>query len=727
MAKPIENKALIRDVQGIFLGNLGTVETDIKLPKQGSHGSHFDWKSDKPTVITDDGKVTRPKPGMGNRIVHLNLTAKLGTDTIHRQFNATVIQESRKVSIDHPVDLHIVTHTKDYHLPQVAVVQLTDGSYSTSPVVWNDQFDSSKSTQTVTGRVPESESPVKLAVKLEPKSAQPITNPFKNLHVLLGGNNPFVTGYRTMVQHLKQAGPDNLLYNFRQAAGLPVDDQDQMTGWDAPDCKLRGHTTGHYMSALAFAYFDTRDEDFKHQLAYMVNELAKCQRAFAKNGAHKGFLSAYDEIQCDQLEQFETYPNIWAPYYTLDKILQGLLDTFLYAKNPQALEVAKGIGDWVTERLGKLSHDQLTKMWSIYIAGEFGGMITVMVRLYRATGQQAYLDTAKLFSNDKLFVPMAANYDTLDNMHANQHIPQVIGAVDLYQANGDENYLKIAVNFWNIVVQHHTFANGGVGETEMFHEADKVEPYLTDRDEETCASYNMFKLSEQLFEITRDGKYMNYAENILNNHLLAANDHQEDGGTTYFMPLKPGGVKKYDRDVDNTCCHGTGLENMVRFQKNIFASDGHDVYDNLFYDSQVELPNSEGLISQKVDSNTIVITADLHKSIDLHIRVPEWIADLKVSLNGRPAQLEHENSYVGLLGLTGKAVIKLMFTLKVTIERAPDDASLIAVFKGPDMLAKKADQDTFFTTSETELKQDEQLVPLNTVGDGPYHVYFKVK
>jgi len=208
---------------------------------------------------------------------------------------------------------------------------------------------------------------------------------------------------------------------------------------------------------------------------------------------------------------------------------------------------------------------------------------------------------------------------------------------------------------------------------------------------------------------------------------LAANDHQEDGGTTYFMPLKPGGVKKYDRDVDNTCCHGTGLENMVRFQKNIFASDGHDVYDNLFYDSQVELPNSEGLISQKVDSNTIVITADLHKSIDLHIRVPEWIADLKVSLNGRPAQLEHENSYVGLLGLTGKAVIKLMFTLKVTIERAPDDASLIAVFKGPDMLAKKADQDTFFTTSETELKQDEQLVPLNTVGDGPYHVYFKVK
>lgn len=727
MENQIEKKRLLSDVQNIFLGNLGTVDADITLPKQGKNGSQFEWKSNNHSIISDAGKVTQPKTGMGNRIVHLKLTAVLGNAVVHKQYTATVVQELRKIPIDHAIDLNVVTHSADYFLPQVAIVQLTDGSYSTAPVTWNDPIDSAKLVQTITGRVPESDSPVKLNLTIDVKNETPIRRQFSDLHVLLEGNDPFATGYQSMIRHLKQVDPEKLVYNFRQAAGLPVDDKNQMLGWDAPDCDLRGHTTGHYMSALALAHFDSQDEIFKQKGDYIVNELAKCQQAFAENGAHAGFLSAYDETQFDELEKFATYPNIWAPYYTLDKILQGLLDVHLYTKNAQALAVATKIGDWVAGRLGKLSHDQLTKMWSIYIAGEFGGMISAMVRLYRATGREKYLSTAKLFSNDKLFVPMAANYDTLDNMHANQHIPQIIGVVDLYEATGDETYLKIAVNFWNMVVQHHTFANGGVGETEMFHEPDEVANYLTDRDEETCASYNMFKLSEQLFELTHDGKYMDYAENILNNHLLVANDHHEDGGTTYFMPLRPGGLKKYDKDSDNTCCHGTGLENMVRFQKNLFAYDGNNLYDNLFYNSRVELPDDGGTISQVVTVNEMTITCELNSSIVFWIRVPQWMDNLRASIDGKTIEMNLQNGYLKLADLDGRKSIRLSFAPKTTVESAPDDSSLVAIFRGPNMLVKKDRRKDFLQTSVETLKKDRELVPFNTVGNEAYHVYFKVR
>lgn len=727
MKATVENKQLLEDVQNIYLGNLGTIDTNISLPSTGKNGSQFQWQSDEHLFITDDGKVTRPMPGVGNRVVHLNLTAKLGNKTLQKQYTATVIQEPRKVAIDHLVDLKLTIHSSSYDLPQVVVVKLADGSYTTAEVTWQRDFDPAALTQTISGTVKENGASVKATIKRVPQDEHGWHNPFKTLPVELLGDNPYISGSQTMLTHLKTIDTDQLLFNFRQAVGLPVDPEKQMTGWDAPDCKLRGHTTGHYMSALAFAYFDTHESIFKDKLDYLVTELAKVQQTFTKLGAHPGFLSAYDETQFDELEKYETYPNIWAPYYTLDKILNGLLDSYHYTDNQQALAIATKLGDWVVARLNKLSHQQLTKMWSIYIAGEFGGMISAMVRLYRETGRQSYLQTAKLFSNDKLFVPMLTNYDTLNNMHANQHIPQIIGAVDLYEETGDENYLQLAENFWNLVVNHHSFANGGVGETEMFHEADAVSKYLTDKTDETCASYNMFKLSQQLFEITRNSKYMDYAENVLNNHLLVANDHQTDGGSTYFLPLRPGGMKQYDTDIDNTCCHGTGLENMVRFQKDLYAFDGESLYVNLFYDSQLTLPDDNGIISQQVKKNHMSVQTDFKSPIAVLIRLPDWMTNLAVTVNGVVAPLNREKGYLRLPALVGQNTIELHYTSRVTVKTAPDNQTLAAVFRGPDMLVKQTDEQQLLAMTTDQLESGTGLVPFNTVHSGHYHAYFKVK
>ena len=109
----------------------------------------------------------------------------------------------------------------------------------------------------------------------------------------------------------------------------------------------------------------------------------------------------------------------------------------------------------------------------MYIAGEFGGMNEAMARLYSITGDEKFIQAAKLFDNDKLFIPMEKNIDTLGGMHANQHIPQVVGALRIYDEIKDMKYFKMAKTFWDMVVADHIYNIGGVGEGEMFKPAGK--------------------------------------------------------------------------------------------------------------------------------------------------------------------------------------------------------------------------------------------------------------
>ena len=102
----------------------------------------------------------------------------------------------------------------------------------------------------------------------------------------------------------------------------------------------------------------------------------------------------------------------------------------------------------------------------------------------------------------------------------------------------------------------------------MFHRAGTTCSYLTEKAAESCASYNMLRLTGQVFQYMPEGRMMDYYENTLCNHILASSSHEADGGTTYFMPLCPGGIKEYST-TENTCCHGTGMESRFRYMENI--------------------------------------------------------------------------------------------------------------------------------------------------------------
>lgn len=459
--KEIE-EILQKDLENIYLGNLGTIDADLSLPLTGKYGSQLSWQTGEVLFISNEGKVTRPTYGVGNRDVTLEVTASFAGIQKKKIFIATVLEEEPEHEIIETYPVYIQKEDLEKPLPSVCVVKLDNGEYTTAEVKWSKN-DLRNTLTSISGKLVDKDLDVELLITKN--QARDTIKPLKTYATKLLPGSVFYDSSQQMLHHLAQVDVNQLLYSFRKVAGIDTKNAKAMTGWDAPECNLKGHTTGHYLSALSFAFYVTNDACYQKKTAALVTGLQECQEALSNQGMQPGFLSAYTEKQFDLLEEYTTYPTIWAPYYTLDKILQGLLDSYQYADNTMGLHVAKSLGDWTTKRLEKLTPEQLSKMWSIYIAGEFGGMISALLRLYHFTKEKKYLETAMLFENDKLFVPMSENYDTLDGIHANQHIPQILGALDIYQKTGKKQYYDIANNFWQMVTKHHAYSIGGVGET----------------------------------------------------------------------------------------------------------------------------------------------------------------------------------------------------------------------------------------------------------------------
>ncbi|MDY8023284.1 beta-L-arabinofuranosidase domain-containing protein [Paenibacillus polymyxa] len=746
------------DGNAIYLGNLNTVEADLKLPQKGKYGSSIQWESKETLFISHTGKVTRPTFGVGNRKVALVATLTYGGEVTRKTFEATVLQEEYKAKIIAVNPLTVCTNVGEQpELSTVVIVKNDTGSYTVSQVSW-DPIKKEAFRQAgffpIHGKVEGSTLKAMATIQVmdEIGETAPHTKrlkEFKGHDVRLEKASEFGAAMDRFLQYVRSVDDDQMLYNFRAAAAFDTKGAQPMTGWDAPECNLKGHTTGHYLSALALAYNATEDSALLGKIQYMVAELGKCQTALSEQAGYgRGFLSAYSEEQFNLLEQYTTYPEIWAPYYTLHKIMAGLLDCYQLAGQREALDICDKLGHWIYNRLSRLPKEQLHKMWSLYIAGEFGGMNEVLAKLYAITSNENYLMTAKYFDNEKLFLPMKENVDTLGNMHANQHIPQVIGALKLFEVTGDKAYFNIAENFWTMVTQSHIYPIGGTGETEMFREPDAIAGFLSDKTAETCASYNMLKLTKELFQFNPRKTYMDYYEKALYNHILASENSQKaEGGSTYFMPLAPGSIKKFDTH-ENTCCHGTGLENHFKYQEAIYFHDQDRLYVNLYIPSRLDWSEHGLSLMQNRDRDGLErfrFYIEGGPETTLMFRIPDWVSEpIKVKINGESwRDLELEHGYLKLRKVWIKDEIELTLPCSLRLVDAPDNHTLKSLAYGPYVLAAISEEQDYISWTYSEQEFLEQIiqqkdnpltfvldgvkfVPLYQIQDESYHVYFKL-
>ena len=180
------------------------------------------------------------------------------------------------------------------------------------------------------------------------------------------GSSPFADNVARTQSYLLFLDNDRMLHTFRLNVGLPSG-ATPCGGWESPTTELRGHSTGHLLSALAQAYASSGNSAFKTKGDSLVTVLAQCQSRAATAGFNTGFLAAFPESFIDRVEARQ---DVWAPYYTIHKIMAGLLDMYLLAGNAQALTVLTGMAAWVKFRNDRLTLTQRQNM----LDTEFGGM-----------------------------------------------------------------------------------------------------------------------------------------------------------------------------------------------------------------------------------------------------------------------------------------------------------------------------------------------------------------
>lgn len=639
-------------------------------------------------------------------------------------------------------------------------------------VLWPAPVDNSSvlnpGTYTVTGRVPGTDFQPKafVTVKKSGNTTTPVvkleTFDLKQVSLkndMHGHTTQFIENRDKFINTLAKTDPNSFLYMFRHAFGQKQPEGAKPLGvWDSQDTKLRGHATGHYLTAIAQAYagtgYDkTLQAGFAEKMEYMVNALYNLSQLSGKakdaGGTYvsnpamvpkgpgklnydsdlsddsirtdywnwgKGFISAYPPDQFIMLEKGAKYggqkTQIWAPYYTLHKILAGLMDVYEVSGNKKALAIAAGMSDWVYARLSRLPKDTLIKMWNTYIAGEFGGMNEVMARLYRITGEQKYLKTAQLFDNIKVFFGdtvhshgLAKNVDIFRGLHANQHIPQIVGSIEAYRVSHNPEYYKVADNFWYKAVNDYMYSIGGVAgarnpanaECFISQPATLYENgFSSGGQNETCASYNMLKLTSDLFLFDQRSELMDYYERTLYNHILAS-VAKDNPANTYHVPLRPGSIKQFGNpDMTGfTCCNGTAIESSTKLQNSIYfkSKDNQSLYVNLYIPSTLQWTERKVTIEQetnfpKEDNTRLTIKGS--GKFDVYVRVPGWATQgFLVKINGVVQKLTAlPGSYLPI-SRTWKTgdVIELKMPFGFHLDPVMDQQNIASLFYGPVLLA----------------------------------------
>ena len=433
---------------------------------------------------------------------------------------------------------------------------------------------------------------------------------------------------------------ERLVRNFRVNAGLPTT-AEALGGWEAPDCELRGHFVGHYMSACAQIYAATGDKRYLEKGQAVVRVLAECQE---KLGG--GYLSAYPESFIERVEHGQ---RVWAPYYTLHKILAGLQDMYVYGQDESALATARKMGDWVVARNSRLSDEQMQAM----LQTEQGGMNETLANLYGLTGEKKYLEMSLRFNHQRVIAPLEAGEDRLTGLHANTQIPKFIGLARQYELTGDPKLEAGASNFWRKVVEHRSYVIGGNSDGEMFTATNRLwqmGPNTT----ETCNTYNMLKLTRHLFCWQPSAEYADYYERALCNHILAS-QNPETGMMCYYVPLRAGSRKNFNSpDQDFWCCTGTGVENHGKYGDSIYFHNQSQLYVNQFIGSELDWKEKGLRVRQESrfpeeEQSKLTLHCAGPVQLELKIRHPDWARNgFQVAVNGEKVAGGDPGSYVAI-------------------------------------------------------------------------------
>ena len=516
--------------------------------------------------------------------------------------------------------------------------------------------------------------------------------PLKDVTLL---ESPFRHARDLNIKVLLEYDVDRLLAGYRKEAGLP-EKAKIYPNWDGLD----GHVGGHYLSALAMNYAATNNAECKKRMDYMLAELKACQDANGKNNPAwaKGYAGAVPNGKkiWSTLRQgdFAAYRSAWVPWYNVHKMYAGLRDAWMYTGSEDAKIIFLKFCDWAVNITASLTDEQMQSMLDM----EHGGMNEIFADACQMTGDEKYLTAAKRFSHKMLLDAMAVKKDNLDNKHANTQVPKAVGFERIGELANDDTYKTAGDFFWETVTTKRSLAFGGNSRREFFPAVAAASDFVNDVEgPESCNSYNMLKLTGDLFRVNPLAKYADYYERTLYNHILST-QHPEHGGYVYFTPARPRHYRVYSSpNKAMWCCVGSGMENHGKYNEFIYTHSKDKLYVNLFVASELNWRTQKIKIKQQTifpeEEKTRLMITGGSSVFSLMIRYPSWVNDgaLKVLVNGKAISFtNHPSSYIAIKRLWKKGdVVTITLPMHNSIEQMPGVPNYIAIMHGPILLGAK--------------------------------------
>lgn len=588
---------------------------------------------------------------------------------------------------------------------------------------------------------------------------------------------------------------DNLLRNFYLEAGLwsysgnggttsatttSLDGPESWHwGWESPTCELRGHMMGHWLSAAARIYAQTDDLLVKAKADFVVKELARCQEA---GGGE--WLAAFPQSYMHRMAKGKW---VWAPHYTIHKLLMGLGEMYALAKNEQALHIMIGIASWFHRWTGQFSQEQMDDLLDM----ETGGMLETWADLYGTTHEAMHRELIKRYDRRRFFDALLRGEDVLTNKHANTQIPEILGAARAWEVTGDHRYRNVVEAFWTIAVTERGIMCTGAGDdAELWMPAGQFAERMG-VGQEHCCNYNMMRLAHFLYRWTGQPLYADYWERRFYNGVLAQ-QHGETGMVSYFLGIGAGSRKKWGSETQHFwCCHGTLIQANASYEQQIYLQDEHGVAISQWIPSSVQFVQGEAQIGLELQQDgqngvyplsewnvegmhtitkvnippvsihrpdrfvyEIKVICDRDTEFTLKLRIPWWVKGQPVvKVNGAPfigsflastfAEIHKEWS-------NGDKV-SVEFLKELTVEPLPGLGNRVAFMDGPIVLAGLVDEERQLygnpSAPETLLIPDRErnhswwnvgyyrttnqergirFIPLYEVKDEVYSVYFPV-
>jgi uncharacterized protein len=515
--------------------------------------------------------------------------------------------------------------------------------------------------------------------------------PFPMVQVRLLPNNLYYDAQEWNRGYMARLEADRLLYTFRVNAGLPHGAAKPLGGWEQPEngqrsSELRGHFLGHFLSASALLYASTGDTAAKSKADYMVAELARCQEKLGGK-----YLSAFPTTWWDRLEKGE---RVWAPFYTIHKIMAGMWDMYRLAGNTQALQVLEGMSAWADEWTAPKTYEHMQQILTI----EFGGIAETLYHLAAQTKNDRWARVGDRFQKRSFINPLALHRDELRGLHVNTHIPQAIAAARRYEISGDTRFHDVADYFFHEVSTARTYVTGGTSNAEAWLAPPRrlaAEWQMSANTAECCCAYNMLKLARQLYSWRPDSAYFDYYERVLLNHRIGT-IRPKVGTTQYYLSLTPGVWKTFNTE-DQTfwCCTGSGLEEYAKLTDSIYWRDRDGVYVNLFVPSEVDWAERGFKLRQETGypqapHTTLTIVAARTEPLAMRLRIPGWLRSAPaVTINGKTLDASAAPGSYLTVTRAWKAGdrVELDLPMHLRVEAMPDDSRLQAFLYGPLVLA----------------------------------------